>query len=250
MKILHVIFSTNRIKYLTKTLESHKLIDYGNHEVTKLIIDDYPATRNNYIFEIFCRMHNMLHWLHSENLGLSLTWSQFFDWLKTQDFDYVLHQEDDVVLVEPVKIDDLIQILESDCKMASLVLQRQEWYSYEKPSAREESDVSWNDGQYFIGKNIITFPIIFSLYRKSMVDYPIREYWKFNLNEGMIMAYLQYFEEMYTGMLKNSNGKNIIEHIGEESIGKRVLQGEPHWERFAYMEADKFYTSREGKLVE
>lgn len=249
MKILHVIFSTNRIKYLTKTLESHKFLDYGNHEVTKMIIDDFPATRNDAIFELLCKTHRMLHWLHPENLGLSVTWSQFFDWVKDKDFDYILHQEDDVVLVEPVKVDDLIQILESDAKMASVVLQRQEWYYYEQPPKLEESDISWNNGQYFYSKNTKTFPIIFSLYRKNIVDFPLREYWGFNINEGMVMVYLDFFEKMYSATLKNSNGGNIINHIGEESIGRRVLEGEPNHELFAHIDPNKPYSSRNGDPI-
>lgn len=249
MKILHVIFSTNRIKYLTKTLESHKNLDYGDHQVTKLIIDDYPATRNDAIFELLCKTHNMLHWLHTENLGLSVTWSQFFDWLKDTDYDYVLHQEDDVVLIEPIKIDDLIQILESDSKMASVVMQRQEWYHYEEPPKLEETDISWNDGQYYYSKNTKTFPIIFSFYRKNIVEYPFRDYWKFNMNEGMVMVYLDYFHQMYSAQLKTAEGGNIINHIGEESIGKRVLEGEPNHELFAHIHPDIPHNSRTGEPI-
>jgi len=114
MKILHVIFSCNRIKYLAKTLESHKLLDYGDHTVDKLIIDDYPRTRNPAIFEILSNLYNWKTQLHEENLGLSVTWTQLFEFLKNSDYDYVLNQEDDVVLLEPIKIDDMIKVLESD----------------------------------------------------------------------------------------------------------------------------------------
>lgn len=249
MKILHVIFSTNRIKYLTKSLESHKFLDYGDHEVTKLIIDDFPANRNYAIFELLCKTHNMLHWLHPENLGLSVTWSQFFDWLKPLDFDYILHQEDDVVLLEPIKIDDLIEILNSDSKMASVVLQRQEWYHFETPPELLETDIPWNDGQYYYNKNEKVFSIIFSLYRKDITNYPFREYWNFNLNEGMIMVYLNQFEQMYSANLKNNNGKNLILHIGEESIGKRVLKNEPNYELFAHIDPNKPYCSKTGSAI-
>lgn len=248
MKILHVVFSCNRVKYLTKTLESWDRIDYGNHDVTRLIIDDYPRTRNDGIFQILAKTHNTLLWLHSENLGLSVTWSQFFDWLKTTDFDYILHQEDDVILLEPISIDTLIKILESDSKMASVVLQRQPWYFNEIETVIEPDDVKIE--QYYLYKNTKTFPIIFSFYRKNIVEYPFREYWGFNMNEGMAMVYLEYFHQMYAGMLKNSEGKHIIEHIGEESTGKRILPDEPRYEFFAHMDPDKVYSSRNGVLIE
>lgn len=248
MKILHVVFSCNRIDYLSRSLESWKNLDYGSHDVTRLIIDDYPRDRNNDIFDLYARLHKTLLWMHQENLGLSVTWSQFFDWLKTQDYDYILHQEDDVVLKEPIKLDDMIECLESNEKIASVVLQRQPWYFHESESAIKETDTQFKD--YFYEKNEKTFPIIFSLYRRNIIDYPFREYWGFNINEGMIMVYLEFFHKMFSVHLKNAQGQNLIEHIGEFCKGKRLVQGEPNWEQFAHMDPDKIYTSREGRLVE
>jgi hypothetical protein len=248
MKILHVIFSCNRLEYLTRSLESHTNIDYGDHDVTKIIIDDYPQTRNDAIFDLISKTHNVNLWLNNENNGLSLTWTNFFSWLKLQDYDYVLHQEDDVVLLSPIKLDDLIHILNSDEKIASVVLQRQPWYFDEKECKVENDDVEILD--YHYSKNTKTFPIIFSLYRKSLSEYPFKDYWNFNLNEGMIMVYLQHHHHMFSATLKGKNGENLIDHIGEICTGKRVLEGEPNWENFSHMDPNKFYTSREGKLVE
>lgn len=248
MKILHVVFSCNRIKYLTRTLDSWKNIDYSGHEVTRLIVDDYPRTRNNRIFNLLAKTHKTLLWLNEENLGLSVTWSSFFNWLKTQDYDYVLHQEDDVVLTSPIKVDDLINILESDSNMASVVLQRQPWYFHEQEPKINETDTQV--GGYFYEKNVKTFPIIFSLYRKSICEYPFQDYWKFNINEGMVMVYLDWFHKMYSATLKGPNGEALIEHIGEESTGKRILMGEPNWENFAHMDPNRVYSSRDGVLVE
>lgn len=247
MKILHVIFSCNRLQYLTKSLESLHLLDYCGHEVHRLIIDDYPRTRNDYIFDLLGKTHKFDIFLHKENMGLSVTWSEFFDYLKTTDYDYIIHQEDDVVLKEPVRLDDMIEILESDPKMASVVLQRQEWYFHENPPKVEPTDTPIK--QYYYAKNTKQFPIIFSFYRRSIIDYPFREYWGFTINEGMIMVYLDHFEKMYSAILKNSQGRNIIEHIGEESTGRRILPGEPNWEQFAHMHPDKVYSSRDGRLI-
>lgn len=247
MKILHIVFSCNRIKYLTKTLESWSNLDYGDHEVTRLIVDDYPRTRNDAIFELLAKTHKTLIWRNRENLGLSVTWTNFFNWLKGQNYDYILHQEDDVVLKTKIHINDLIECIESDSKMASVVLQRQPWYFDETESKIDENDIQFKS--YYYSKNIETFPIIFSLYRKSLCHIPFADYWKFNLNEGMIMVYLDYFHQMYSATLKGANGENLIEHIGEECTGKRILPGEPRYEFFAHMDPDKVYTSREGRLI-
>jgi hypothetical protein len=132
--------------------------------------------------------------------------------------------------------------------MASVVLQRQPWYFHEQPCKIEESDTQINS--YYYSKNTKTFPIIFSLYRKNIVDFPFREYWKFNINEGMIMVYLDWFHKMYSGMLKSPNGEPLIEHIGEESTGKRILKGEPNWEQFDHMDPNRVYSSRTGTPME
>lgn len=248
MKILHVIFSCNRLRYLFPTLNSLENLDYGNHQVDRLIIDDYPRTRNDAIFDLIGKHYKFKLILNSENKGLSVNWTDFFNYLKETDYDYILHQEDDVVLLEPIKIDDLIDCLESDKKMASVVLQRQPWYFHEKPSTIENDDTQFR--QYYYSKNTKVFPIIFSLYRKNIIDHNFIDYWKFNINEGMIMVYLDYFHQMYSANLKNPQGGNIIHHIGEESTGRRILEGEPNWELFAHMDPNKTYTSREGKLVE
>jgi hypothetical protein len=248
MKILHVIFSCNRIKYLTKALESHKLLDYGDHTVDKLIIDDYPRTRNEAIFDLLGKVYNWNVDLHEENLGLSVTWTDFFDFLKFADYDYILHQEDDVVLKEPVRIDDLIQVLESDDKMASVILQRQPWYFHEQPSMIEETDTKIN--QFYYSKNTTTFSPMFSLYKRKIADFPFKDYWNFTLNEGMIMVYLDYFHSMFSAVLKTSTGGNFIEHIGEEKTGKICLEGEPNWEVFSKMDPNKIYDSRLGTLIE
>lgn len=247
-KILHVVFSCNRIKYLTKALQSWENIDYCGHNVTRLIVDDYPRTRNDAIFDVLSKFHNTLLWRNADNFGLSVTWSAFFDWLKNQDYDYILHQEDDVVILNPIKIDDMIGCLESNSDIASVVLHRQPWYYYETDVKIEEGDVQYKN--FWYSKNIKTFPIIFSLYKKEICHHPFRDYWGFNLNEGMIMVYLDYFKKMYSITLKGENGENLIEHIGEESTGKRILPGEPRYEHFAHMDPNKKYTSREGNLIE
>ena len=82
MKILHVIFSTNRIRYLIPTLESLHNLDYSNHQVDKLIIDDYPRNRNPAIFDLISKVYGFNVKFNETNLGLSVNWSAFFDWLK------------------------------------------------------------------------------------------------------------------------------------------------------------------------
>ena len=51
-----------------------------------------------------------------------------------------------------------------------------------------------------------------------------------------------------SGHLKNSNGQNLINHIGEYFTGKRVLPDEPHYyEQFARYDPAKKYNSKTGE---
>ena len=47
MKLLHVVFSTNRVEFLKKTFEAQKKFDYTGLDVHHLFIDDYPLGRDN-----------------------------------------------------------------------------------------------------------------------------------------------------------------------------------------------------------
>ena len=69
MKILHVIFSTNRINYLEKTLYTQeKYLDFSNLEVHKLLIDDYPLNRDD---SIIINLHNCITVMYYQSYGKS-----------------------------------------------------------------------------------------------------------------------------------------------------------------------------------
>jgi hypothetical protein len=250
MKICHVTFSCNRLRYLFPTMNSWKNWDFGNHEVHRILIDDYPRTRNDRIFLMIRDIYGIDELrFNEENKGLSVTWTEFFQLLKDRDYDYILHQEDDVILNQPIKVDDMIELLESDPKIASVVLKRQPWYSWDPDLKISETDINFNN-KYLYEKNTQTFPIITSLYKREIINAKFKEYWGFTLNEGMIMVFLNELHGMYSATMKNLDGSNIIEHIGEEFTGKRILENEPRWEIFKQYDPNKVYCSRTGSLIE
>jgi GT2 family glycosyltransferase len=73
MKICRVIFSTNRPEFLIPTLESHqKYIDFGDHEVYGIFIDDYPKDRDDKLIVELAKKYGFNEAvLHPENLGLT-----------------------------------------------------------------------------------------------------------------------------------------------------------------------------------
>ena len=54
----------------------------------------------------------------------------------------------------------------------------------------------------------------------------------------------------FTQVKLGPEGQNLIVHIGEETVGKRLEQGEPNWEQFSHMDPNRFYNSRNGQLIE
>ena len=67
--------------------------------VDKIFIDDFPAGRNDvFISNLAETFGYKEQYLHKENLGLSVTWSEFWNLIKDRNYDYVWHQEDDVTI--------------------------------------------------------------------------------------------------------------------------------------------------------
>ena len=98
MKILHVVFSNGQLEKLIKFIESWSNIDYGNHEVTKLIVaNGDPEIRNENILEMFGKVHNSLLWRNP-------TQNEFENWVRNQNYDYIIRQEG--IISEPLAMPD------------------------------------------------------------------------------------------------------------------------------------------------
>jgi glycosyltransferase involved in cell wall biosynthesis/GT2 family glycosyltransferase len=244
-RICHIIMSCGRPEYLVKTLDSLNKLDFGNHRVYTILVDDYPDGRDDKWFRDIAaryRINNLI--LNTKNKGLSKVWSDLWDMMKDMFFDYIVHQEDDVVLEHPFHIDDWIDILESGDDVCSAVLTRQKWYFHEEETQPRDDDEVLSG--YRIEKRDFVFSPMMSLYRNSLTREGIKEKVGFNLNEGMIMQYLR-GKGQKCAYIKTHEGHNMITHIGDWFHGKRVLPGEPNYEKFSHYDPDKFYCSKTGK---
>jgi hypothetical protein len=245
-KICQVVFSTNRLEYLIPTLEAQKNLNFYGCEVHKIFMDDYPRKRNNFLITELVKLYGYNEIiLHQENQGLSATWSEFWNLIKDRDYDYVFHQEDDVAILEPVLITDLIELLENDSEVSQVQLARQAWYSHEQDPAPADTDHIYKNYRYIKGSLIFT-PMA-SLYPLRLTQIPYRQYYDYNLNEGMIGKILWDEHRLVSANVRNYYGKNIIRHIGEWFVGKRVLPTEPDYQKFSQYDPDKKYHSRDGR---
>lgn len=255
-KICQVIFSTNRLEFLSKTLQQQHNLNFQGCTVDKIFIDDFPKGRNDMLVTELARCfgYNEIY-LHEKNQGLSVTWTKFWNLIKDRDYDYIWHQEDDVEILEPVVITDLIELLQADSQLSQVVLKRQPWYPNEVESTALDSDVLFKN--FRVEKSSAIFSPMASLYSIDKVRFPYSQWYKenypydnyhtINFNEGMIGKALLEHTNLVSGHVKNQHGNNMINHIGNYFVGQRVLPHEPHYEQFACFNPEIKYNSRNGQ---
>lgn len=247
MKICRIIFSTNRLEFLIPTLESHrKFIDFGEHEVHGIFIDDYPQGRNDsQMIEIAKEYGFNEVILHEENRGLTPTWTEIWKHLSTQDYDYIWHHEDDIVFQQPIQIQDLIEFMEENKEYCQVNIKRNPWYpsEFNKPQITD-NDKFFKNYRYDVRDDY--FWSMASLYPLWVTKEPIVETEGYNLAEWIIMKYFREKLNMKMAILKNQDGSHLLEHIGFYSQGRRVEEGEPGWERFKDLDRTKKYDSITG----
>jgi hypothetical protein len=249
-KICQVIFSTNRLEFLMPTLDAQeRFLDFAGCEVHGVFIDDYPQGRNDNLIRELVRSYGYREViLHQQNQGLSVTWSEFWDLIRDRDYDYVWHQEDDVEILEPVAVRDLIELLRSDPDLSQVRLSRQAWYQGEQDPQARDDDYVFRQFRYVKDPEPRVFSPMASLYAHGITRLPYRDTYDINLNEGMIAQYLQQTQGLVSAQVRNSQGHNLINHIGDWFVGKRVLAGEPGHEVFSGFDPNVRYSSRDGSL--
>jgi hypothetical protein len=250
MKLLHVVFSTNRVEFLKKTFKANKKFDYTGLDVHHLFIDDYPMGRDDNFIKEFVEYYGYNEIiLHKENLGITKTWQELFDLIKERDYDYILHHEDDVELMYPLKVIDMIELLQQDNTLSQIQLKRNNWYGHETEEIGcKDDDVIFKNYRY--EKATPYFWMLMSLYPAWIAKEPILEETGFNPSESVVAQYLQNKYNIGAGLLKTENGGMMVNHIGEYFHGKRVAENEPGWDGFKYIDPNIKYCSRTGAILE
>lgn len=255
MKVCKILWSTNRLEYLIPTLKSQRdMLDFSHCEVDGIFIDDMPKGRHDgTMFELAKAFGYTEIVLHQQNMGLPHMWNSTFDLLKERDYDYVYLSEDDVIFNQPVKIIDLAQILHDNKNFSQVCLTRQKWYDFEEETQALETDIIFNSShslstEYRVELSEAYFWSLASFFPRAIADIPHREVvGEKNLSEYVVAASLKQMN-MKTCKLKSSEGHNIVNHIGEYSVGKRAEPGDPRYEDFAAFHPEKKYSSRHGNL--
>ena len=250
MKICHVIFSSNRLEYLEKALESHSYLNYNGIKVDRLLIDDYPFNRDDSLFEQIAKKYSINRlYLNKTNLGITKNWQYLFDIVNNDNYDYILHQEDDVRLLEKIDLQLLVDVFKLDKNLRQIQLARNNWYPEDKdnPFYPKDTDIVYKQYCYDLKNDL--FPMMFSLYPSWICREPLFEELQMYPSEGTLGWYLKTkYSNLYTAIFKNKNSKSIIEHYGEYSQGRKVTEIDPGWETFKKYDPLKKYDSISGKV--
>jgi hypothetical protein len=230
-------------------LSSFQKLNFGDHQVYGIFIDDYPKGRNDDQITSMAKYYGYDQIiLHPENMGLTRTWAQFNDLVRDMDFDYIWHQEDDVELLAPLDINVCLRLLESDPKLCQVALKRQPWYFHEQATRIEDDDHLFEDYRY--NEKRFHFWTMASLYAHRVTTYPYKEYFGFNPSEAVVMEYLMREFDSRSAVLKNADGSEIVHHLGEYTQGKRVEDNEPGWQNLNWMDPNKRYSARNGRELD
>jgi hypothetical protein len=124
-------------------------------------------------------------------------------------------------------------------------LARQPWYNHEEPHTSLETDILYKNYRFM--KHSVIFSPMASLCSSNISRLPIAKEFNTNLNEGIIGKYMYEKHGQISAIIKNYYGKNIIEHIGEWFVGKRLVPGDDGYERFSHYDPNVKYYSKDGR---
>lgn len=222
-KVLRVVISTNRINYLARTLESCKKIDFSGLDVHHLLIDDFPKGRNDEMFKSFVLLNGFDEVILNEtNKGITKQWDKIFELAK--DYDYVFMHEDDVIVQQKFRLEDLIILLQRDKTLSQVQLKRNNWYRHEiEEVGKKDSD--WVFGDFRYERSQKYFWGLMSVWPSWITKEPISEKTGYFLSEDVIAWYLKHNHGLSSGLLKTAEGGIMVEHIGELTKGIRLEKG-------------------------
>jgi len=247
VKIAILYFSTGRYEYLFPVLDSmEKFIDWGeNTEIIRIFIDDYPRDRDDSLLDYIKDRYSMDVMIRNDvNMGQSAAWRKIWE-LVPSDVDYIWQQEDDMEILEPVNVDDMINVLEhgiSDIPSGSetpvcphafyqIIMKRNICYSHgdfvkEIEDGKEgvEMDI---DGVPIVKFNsgwFIPHPGIYPAWIARL------QYVK-NPQEGVVRHVIrQKYPYLRAALYGKRADKHRVMHLGEFTRGKKMLPGEPGYE--------------------
>jgi len=240
-----LFFTTSRYEYLIPTLESfHKNVDFGDNKITKILIDDYPLRRKTDILDKLVKKYNMDKLiLNDQNMGYSATWKKMWQAIP-KDTDYIWHQEDDFTFNKRVNVSELISLLENNkIQLFQIFLKRNIVFETNDYIKKIEDNKCGEE----VMVNNQHLVLCNTYFNSNPCIYPYwvtQENYTGNPQEIPVINHLKKkYTRGYSAMLGKRDDANMVNHIGEYTQGKKVLEGEPGWHWLKEYDPDKQYYS-------
>ena len=220
------------------------MVDFGNNEIFKILIDDYPLRRDTDILNKLVEEYKIDKLvLNKDNLGYSKNWKNAWNMIP-DDIDYIWHQEDDFTFKEKVSVNKLIKILNNNkVQLFQIFLKRNIVYET-GDYIRDIENNNHGEEIEICDERIVLCDRYFNA---NPCIYP---YWIIKENYDVIQEVLinnlrDKYNWGYSAMFGSRNDENIVKHIGEYTQGKKVLPGEPGWEWMKEYDPTKKYFSNQ-----
>jgi hypothetical protein len=224
LKVCWVTLTSGRKNYFKKSRQSwYKLIEgeieeeiiidtSGNKEYSKWLADECPNAK---IFSLDSNLVIRGNW----EKGIKQAYDYFYDIVKTIDCDYILHTEDDYVLLNKIKLEEMINILDLNPNILQVHFIRQPWAPEEKEAGGVLQNcqnmgfemIEKNNGKNWWVEHRTYFTFGPSIYKKE-----ISLLYKNNYINPEIGFTHDLFSDQHkkTATLGKIDDENIVDHIG------------------------------------
>ncbi len=223
-KVAWITLTSGRRDYLKKSRESwYKLVlgkiseeiivdTSGNKDYGNWLSEEYPNAK---IFSLDIQQIDRKNW----NTGIKQAYKYFYDVAKNIECDYILHTEDDYVLLNTLNIYDSIEILDSDLDIVQVHFIRQPWTKDEVESGSVLRNcqkmgnkmIEKNNGNSYWVEHRSYFTFGPSIYRKDIcfIDRNLDDNPELALGHSLFLDL-----NKKTATFGKIDDMNFVEHIG------------------------------------
>jgi len=123
MNIALVVITDGRKDYLTQTMRSIEQELHGEIANRFIIDDSGDEAYHGWLVEAFGPRYIIIH--HAERRGLAAAVRTAWTMALAGGADYIWHAEDDMVLTQPISVEEIAQLLDEHPGLAQMSLKRQ-----------------------------------------------------------------------------------------------------------------------------
>lgn len=215
-----VVITDGRTEYITRTIPS-ALANLDGPISERWIYDDSgDADHLAWLYQTFPQFRIIHHVQGRQGFGGAIR--EAWRTLRFESAaDYVFHLEDDFTFNRPVPLEDMIEILDENPRLAQVALRRQSWNSAEKAAGgviETNPDAYIERGGHFVSflEHDLFFTTNPSLYSRRLIeqhDWPTGE-----KSEGMFTVQLREARRTFAYLGERTDGP-WVHHIGDERTG-------------------------------